>query len=446
MARRTAAAGEEAVGIYRQLAEALPDAFVSSLADALHNLSLYRVHGILGRLEEALAACDEAVGMYRRLAESDAFLVDLAMGLGTLATTLDELARREEALEAGEEAAGIYRRLAEAYPDVFLSTLADALNNLAIYRGNAGRPEEALDPGKDAAGMYRRLAEADAEAFLPRLADALHNLGAVSTGAGRGEEVLPAMEDALTWSSRCSTGHHRRRSRPHGRCSRATWIKPLRRGASRMPSSRDGCGKHSEMSETTLGRPQDPRASTQRPPRARARARKGARRRARAVTREVAAMDGQGLDPAILGGGPLPEDAEGEQGLPVLRVGSGSSPGWLGRSNNMREDETWLRKRCSCRTSRGEEIADGKGATIRITFRDARKRCAGVGRDRRGGRDARRPLSRTAGTQAEAGVKGTTSRGQLGAGPVSFCRGHLRVTLSRRSTSEFFGVIRPVRR
>ena len=56
----------------------------------------------LGRREEALAATQEAVDIYRRLAQTrpDAFLPDLAASLNNLGGHLSKLGRREEALAA----------------------------------------------------------------------------------------------------------------------------------------------------------------------------------------------------------------------------------------------------------------------------------------------------------------------------------------------------------
>ena len=60
----------------------------------------------LGRREDALTAIDEAVGVYRELAGArpDAFLPDLAMSLNNQSGRLSELGRREDALTAIDEA------------------------------------------------------------------------------------------------------------------------------------------------------------------------------------------------------------------------------------------------------------------------------------------------------------------------------------------------------
>jgi tetratricopeptide (TPR) repeat protein len=83
----------------------------------------------LGRREEALAQAEEAVRLYRQLAQArpDAFLPYLAGSLNNLATMLSDLGRREEALAQAEEAVRLYRQLAQARPDAFLAGLARSL-------------------------------------------------------------------------------------------------------------------------------------------------------------------------------------------------------------------------------------------------------------------------------------------------------------------------------
>ncbi len=190
-------ATEEAVAIRRRLAEARPDAFLSDLAVSLNNLG-GRLSA-LGRREDALEATEEAVAFYRRLAEArpDAFLPDLAVPLNNLGATLSVLGRREDALEAIEEAVTIYRRLAEARPDSFLPDLAMSLNNLGATLSALGRREDALEAIEEAVAIRRRLAEARPDAFLPDLAASLNNLGATLSGLGQHEEALETTEEAV---------------------------------------------------------------------------------------------------------------------------------------------------------------------------------------------------------------------------------------------------------
>ena len=75
----------------------------------------------LGRREEALNAAEKAVRIYRQLAQArpDAFLPDLAMSLNNLANFLSGLGRREEALSAAEEAVRMLRPSFLQLPDAW---------------------------------------------------------------------------------------------------------------------------------------------------------------------------------------------------------------------------------------------------------------------------------------------------------------------------------------
>ena len=90
----------------------------------------------LGRHEQALAPAQEAVTIYRRLAETDpdTHLYFLAGALNTLAIRLAEAGRHEQALSPAQEAADHYRHLAQVWPDRYDSdaeAAAALLNGLA---------------------------------------------------------------------------------------------------------------------------------------------------------------------------------------------------------------------------------------------------------------------------------------------------------------------------
>ena len=133
----------------------------------------------VGRRDDALAASQEAVDIYRRLAERapDAFLPDLAASLNNLGGDLSAVGRRDDALDATQEAVGVYRTLAERAPDAFLPDLARSLNNLGIRLSAVGRRDDALDATQEAVDIRRTLAERAPDAFLPDLARSLSVLG-----------------------------------------------------------------------------------------------------------------------------------------------------------------------------------------------------------------------------------------------------------------------------
>jgi hypothetical protein len=91
---------------------------------SLNNLSIHLA--TLGRRTPALEAIREAAGLYRQLAEArpDAFLPTLGMALYNLGLRLNDVGVRAQALVAVDEASRIYGRLAERYPAVFGDSLA----------------------------------------------------------------------------------------------------------------------------------------------------------------------------------------------------------------------------------------------------------------------------------------------------------------------------------
>jgi tetratricopeptide (TPR) repeat protein len=191
------AASQEAVDIYRRLAQTRPDAFLPDLASSLNNLGGDLSN--LGRREEALAASQEAVDIYRRLAQTrpEAFLPDLAQSLNNVGVMLSNLGRREDALAATQEAADIRRRLARTRPDAFLPNLATSLNNLGIRLSNLGRREEALAASQEAVDIRRRLAQIRPDAFLPDLATSISVMSDVLAALDRHGEAAQAATRAL---------------------------------------------------------------------------------------------------------------------------------------------------------------------------------------------------------------------------------------------------------
>jgi tetratricopeptide (TPR) repeat protein len=191
------AANQEAVDIYRRLAQTRPDTFLPDLATGMNNLGV--LLSDLGRREEALAAAQEAVDIRRRLEQTrpDTFLPALATGLTNLGRSLSNLGRREEALAATQEAVDIRRRLVQSRTDIFLPALATSLTNLGIHLSDLGRREAALSASQEAVGIYRRLAQTRPDAFLPNLATSLNNSGAALSNLGRHDAALAAVQEAV---------------------------------------------------------------------------------------------------------------------------------------------------------------------------------------------------------------------------------------------------------
>ncbi len=158
------------VGLAReQLAavDALEDAaadqcetILSRLAASAHTLG--NRLSKLGRREEALAASQEAVDLYRRLAQArpDAFLPDLARSISVTSDVLTAFDRPTEATQAAHQALEILAPFVELYPATFADLAHEISADLLQYsdaaqqapdRALLERVARALDGGETAA-------------------------------------------------------------------------------------------------------------------------------------------------------------------------------------------------------------------------------------------------------------------------------------------------------
>ncbi|MCP4699492.1 MAG: tetratricopeptide repeat protein, partial [Gammaproteobacteria bacterium] len=140
------AAYQEALKIYRQLADAQPAVYLSDVATTLNNLSAL-LAADSGRRGEAEAACQEALKIYRQLADAQpaVYLSYVAATLNNLANLLgDDSGRRGEAEAAYQEALKIYRQLADAQPAVYTPDLANTLGAFGLFYLQADKAAAAL--------------------------------------------------------------------------------------------------------------------------------------------------------------------------------------------------------------------------------------------------------------------------------------------------------------
>ena len=188
---------EQAVEIYRELAQTGPYAFRPDLANSLNNLSNRLAD--LGKRNEALETSEQAVEIRRELAQArpDDFRPDLAMSLNNLSLDLADLGKGVEALEAIEHAVEIYRELAQAQPDAFRPVLANSLNNLSLRLADLGKRDETIEASEQAVEIRRELAQAHPDAFRPDLASSLNNLSVHLADLDKGVEALEAIEQAV---------------------------------------------------------------------------------------------------------------------------------------------------------------------------------------------------------------------------------------------------------
>jgi len=190
---------EEALTIYRKLAETNLDTYLPFVATTLNNLA--NLHKNQNRYDEALSEYEEALAIRRKLAETNpnTFLPDVAATLNNLANLHSDQNRYDEALSEYEEALAIYRKLAETNPNTFLPYVATTLNNLANLHSDQNQYDEALSEYEEPLAIYRKLAETNPNTFLPKVAMTLINLSIYfeESVIERGKSIEYVMEAIL---------------------------------------------------------------------------------------------------------------------------------------------------------------------------------------------------------------------------------------------------------
>lgn len=193
-----AGAYEDALKLYRALAERQPQVYTMHVATTLNNLGNVRAR--LFELDEADATLEEALAKYRVLAEQQPELYepDVAGTLINVGAVRAQLRKFGEAEAAYEESLKISQALAERQPEVYVPHLAKTLMNLGNVLVSLQKSSEADAAYEKALTKYRILAEKQPGVYRPELAGALSNLGNVRRELRKLNEAEAALKEALT--------------------------------------------------------------------------------------------------------------------------------------------------------------------------------------------------------------------------------------------------------
>lgn len=167
---------KEALEIYRGLAIQNPEIYLPEVAMTLNNFAILQKSK--KELSDAEKKYDEALQIYRELAKGDSktYLPDVAMTLNNLAniqTTRDEFAVAEENFQ---EALKIRREFAKKDPRTYLRYVASTLNNLALLQKNKNEFAVAEENYQEALEIRRELAKEKPEKYLPDVSMTIINL------------------------------------------------------------------------------------------------------------------------------------------------------------------------------------------------------------------------------------------------------------------------------
>lgn len=193
---------QQAVAIYKRLANKIPDRFDPNYAVSLNNYA--NCLRDVGRYAEALGFAQQALIIRERLAEKnpDRFEPDYADSLSNYAVALVEASQYAEAQGFVQQALAIRKRLAEKNPDGFESNYTVSLNNYANHLSEAGQYTEAQGFAQQALAICERLAEKNPDRFEPNYADSLHNYAIRLSEAGQYAEAQGFAQQAAAIDER----------------------------------------------------------------------------------------------------------------------------------------------------------------------------------------------------------------------------------------------------
>ncbi len=150
---------DETIDLYQELIKIKPT------AENFFNFGVYLQK--LNYFDKSLEKYEEALTIYRELAEENprTYLPYVATTLNNLANLHTKKNEFPQALEKYEEALTIRRELAEENPRVNLPDVATTLNNLANLHSKNNDFPQALEKYEEALTIYRKLAKENPRAY-----------------------------------------------------------------------------------------------------------------------------------------------------------------------------------------------------------------------------------------------------------------------------------------
>ena len=188
----------DALEILRNLVLTAPEAYQEHLAFTLINLAV--LHFSLQRFEEAEQECGEVLETLRRLTAGDSESHDsiLASTLSNLAFLHLRMEYVEDAEDEYKKALRIWRNLAAVEPETYEEQVATTLINIANVLWVTGRLEEAVDPYEEAMDILHRLAVENPEAYDEHWASTLNDSASLMLLLQRLGEAETRYEAALS--------------------------------------------------------------------------------------------------------------------------------------------------------------------------------------------------------------------------------------------------------
>ncbi|MEU6245991.1 tetratricopeptide repeat protein [Glycomyces sp. NPDC047010] len=190
-------AAQQAVAIFRALAEDNRQNYLSEWANSVNSLAI--AYHNTNRDSEALTEIRLAVSLYEELVELDrsSHLEGFAMTKSNLSNALGEIGEHDEALLLAEQAFALFTELSEGSECSYQDDIAMTMNNLANVLFRSNRVDESVELMRSAVSIYEELVSNDRIGYLADLAMSLYNLAENLVGAGEYSDAFESAERSI---------------------------------------------------------------------------------------------------------------------------------------------------------------------------------------------------------------------------------------------------------
>ena len=167
----------------------------------IYGIIHYNYGGGLKRLQQytsSIKAYQNAISIYRMLAEDDPvkYTYDLAHTLTNMGRSLDALGQYDDAIAQYKEAIGLGRAMSAQDPLQCNEIIAKALHNYVQALLCSDRASEAVGPSMEAVSLFRDLAERGID-FSKGLAMCLQRYGECCNRLGRHADAVSAYQESI---------------------------------------------------------------------------------------------------------------------------------------------------------------------------------------------------------------------------------------------------------
>ena len=182
-----------ALQIYHDLRD---ERYTDKSGEVLNHLGV--LYHMTEKIREAELAYQEALTVYRSLAQANApaYLPDVAGILHNLTLLYRGAERRQEAQWVARAEHDVYRGLVRDGYAAYIPELADTLNSLGVLYHTSGRLLQAESAYRESVAFYRGIVQYDPAGCLEDLAGALNNLGVLYRDTQRMSEARRALREA----------------------------------------------------------------------------------------------------------------------------------------------------------------------------------------------------------------------------------------------------------